>query len=87
MSARTGLQVLSRKLDGYGPQSQATPDQKLEAAQKWKAWFEAVRPPDLNAPDDDLVLAPVAPPGPAPAQPGAAAGDGNGKGDGSGEKK
>lgn len=87
MSARTGLQVLSRKLDGYGPQSQATAEQKLEAAQKWKAWFEAVRPPDLNAPDDDLVLAPVAP----PAAPDGAAGNGNGNGTenghGSGEKK
>ncbi|MBX6313021.1 MAG: HEAT repeat domain-containing protein [Isosphaeraceae bacterium] len=45
--ARTGLQLLSRKLDGYGPPPGATEDQRKEAVAKWRAWYQSVRSPDL----------------------------------------
>jgi hypothetical protein len=44
--ARIGLQILSRKIDGYGPSNGATPDEKKEAAKKWRAWYDDARPPD-----------------------------------------
>lgn len=46
--ARLGLQVLSRKVDGFGPEPGATPEQRVEAANKWRAWLESVRPPGFN---------------------------------------
>jgi hypothetical protein len=49
-SARLGLQVLSRKIDGLGPPSPSTPDERKAAALSWRAWFSAIRPLDL---DDD----------------------------------
>lgn len=42
--ARRGLQLLSRKLDGFGPADGATPERRDEAAKAWKAWYESVRP-------------------------------------------
>ena len=60
--ARIGLQVLSRKLDGFGPAYKSTPEERLAAARRWQTWFNAVKPPDLDAPDDILpaVAAPAA---------------------------
>ncbi|MEO6810179.1 MAG: HEAT repeat domain-containing protein [Isosphaeraceae bacterium] len=52
--ARTGLQVISRKLDGYGPPPGASPKQREEAANRWRAWYDSVRPPDLDGPDAGL---------------------------------
>ena len=42
--ARQGLQLLSRKIDGYGPIPSATPEQKEQAIARWQSWYEAVRP-------------------------------------------
>jgi hypothetical protein len=46
-TAAYGLKLLSRKLESLGPPPGATPDQKLEAATKWSAWYESVRPAAL----------------------------------------
>jgi hypothetical protein len=50
--ARVSLELLSRKLTGYGPPRGATVDQRLEAAKKWRDWYEAVRPSGLETIDD-----------------------------------
>ena len=42
--ARMGLELLSRKLDGYGPPDPATPEQKIAAALRWREWYESIRP-------------------------------------------
>ncbi|MFO0957237.1 MAG: prenyltransferase/squalene oxidase repeat-containing protein [Isosphaeraceae bacterium] len=55
--ARLGLQVLSRKIEGFGPEPGSSPDQKADAANKWRAWFEGVRPPGFN-PDEGETAAP-----------------------------
>ena len=55
--ARVSLEVLSRKLKGYGPPRGATADEKLAAAKRWRDWFEQVRPPGLEALDDATLLA------------------------------
>lgn len=54
-AARTGLQLLSRKIDGLGPPSPSTPEQRKEAAQAWREWYDAIRPLDVDA-DDDLAI-------------------------------
>ena len=54
--ARVSLEVLSRKLQGYGPPRGATAEQKLAAAKRWRDWFELVRPPGLDALDDASLL-------------------------------
>ncbi|HEX8199634.1 MAG TPA: prenyltransferase/squalene oxidase repeat-containing protein [Isosphaeraceae bacterium] len=41
--ARLGLQLLSRKLDGLGPPPDATPEQRREAARRWRAWYASAR--------------------------------------------
>ena len=64
--ARIGLQVLSRKLDGFGPVADAPPEERLAAARRWQTWFNSVKPPELDAPDDIL-------PAPAPGAAGAKA--------------
>lgn len=43
-AARVGLQLLSRKIDGLGPPSPSTPEQRAEAAKRWRAWYESIRP-------------------------------------------
>jgi HEAT repeat protein len=53
-AARSGLQLLSRKIDGYGPADNATSEQKQEAAKKWAAWYQSVKPPELDAPEEFL---------------------------------
>ena len=42
--AQKGLELLSRKIEGYGPHPSATPEQKEQAMAKWRSWYEAVRP-------------------------------------------
>lgn len=42
--ARRGLQLLSRKIDGFGPPPPATPEQRDESIAKWRSWYEGVRP-------------------------------------------
>jgi hypothetical protein len=63
--ARTSLQFLSRKIDGFGPSIPSTPESRTEAAQKWLAWYNATRPIDQSTPDDTGLLAPAAAPAPA----------------------
>ncbi len=58
-SARMGLMLLSRKIDGYGPPSPSTPEERKAAAQKWREWFEAIRPLDLDDHDDGASQAPA----------------------------
>jgi hypothetical protein len=50
--ARLALQFLSRKVDGYGPPATSTPAQREEAAKKWQAWYDTVRPIGSDAEDD-----------------------------------
>jgi HEAT repeat protein len=49
--ARLGLQLLSRKIESLGPPAGATPELKEQAIQKWKAWYETVRPLAITAED------------------------------------
>jgi hypothetical protein len=58
VEARTALQFLSRKIDGFGPAVPATPAQREEAAQKWLAWYNGIRPIDQTSQDDTVFLAP-----------------------------
>jgi hypothetical protein len=70
-AARMGLLLLSRKIDGFGPPSPSTPDERKAAAQKWREWFEAIRPLDLDDHDEGTKAAPSSAPAssPAPAAP------------------
>ncbi len=69
-AATQGLQLLSRKLEGLGPPSPSTPAQRKEAAQAWRAWYDAIRPLDADADDDDGIRNPprrsAAPPASSP---------------------
>ncbi len=56
-AARLGLQLLSRKIDGLGPPSPSTPEQRRAAAGKWREWYTAIRPLDLEGEDDDRTVA------------------------------
>jgi hypothetical protein len=49
--ARQSLQLLSRKIDGYGPPPSATPEQKDAAIAQWRSWYESVRPPASDTPE------------------------------------
>jgi hypothetical protein len=51
--AREGLQLLSRKITGLGPPSPSTPEQRREAADRWRAWYETVRPLGVEGQDED----------------------------------
>ena len=44
---------------GLGPPSPSTPEQRLEASRRWRAWYDSIRPLDLEGQDD--------PPRPTPA--------------------
>lgn len=57
-AARLGLQLLSRKIEGLGPPSPSTPDQRREAAGRWRAWYETIRPLELEGQADDDTAAP-----------------------------
>jgi HEAT repeat protein len=52
ISARLGLQLLSRKIDGLGPPSPSTPEERLEASQRWRAWYDSIRPLAAESDDD-----------------------------------
>jgi len=52
-AAALGLQLLSRKLEGLGPPSPSTPNQRKEAAEAWRAWYDSIRPLDAEADDDE----------------------------------
>jgi hypothetical protein len=56
--ARAGLQILSRKIDGYGPAEGASAAEKHEAAKKWLAWYDEARPPDVVSREEDAVSQP-----------------------------
>ena len=43
-SARLGLQILSRKIEGLGPPTPSTPEQRTEAAPRWRDWYNADPP-------------------------------------------
>lgn len=62
VEARLGLQLLSRKIEGFGPAPSATPEQREAAIARWREWFEATRP--LAGSDEE-----PASPGPSPAPP------------------
>jgi hypothetical protein len=51
--ARIGLHVLARKIEGYGPPPDATVEQRQESAKQWRAWYDAVRPPDRTQADEE----------------------------------
>lgn len=46
-TARYGLCLISRRLDGFGPPPNADAEQKRQAADRWRAWYESARPPEL----------------------------------------
>ncbi len=50
--AREGLQLLSRKAVGLGPPSSSTPEQRSEAAKRWRAWYATIRPLDVEGQDE-----------------------------------
>jgi hypothetical protein len=52
VAARTGLQLLSRKIDGYGPADGSTPEDRKKAAEAWQQWYELIRPLSAGADDD-----------------------------------
>src|SRR4051812_24838656 len=52
-TAKLGLQLLSRKIEGLGPPSPSTPEQRQAAARKWRDWYDRIRPLDLEGQDDD----------------------------------
>ena len=43
--AREGLELLSRKILGYGPPDGATPEQRDAAILRWRDWYESSIPP------------------------------------------
>ncbi len=51
-SARLGLLLLSRQVEGYGPPSPSNARERKAAAQKWRDWYEAIRPLDLDDHDE-----------------------------------
>ena len=56
--ARDGLQLLSRKISDLGPPSNATPEQRKDAAKRWTDWYSSVRPLDLGGREDDPIPTP-----------------------------
>ena len=50
-ASRLGLQIISRKIEGLGPPRPSTPEQRKQAAARWRDWYNAIRPLDLD--DDD----------------------------------
>jgi hypothetical protein len=57
-TAREGLQLLSRKIEGLGPPTPSTPEQRQDAARRWRAWYAGIRPLDLEGEDDQEKSAP-----------------------------
>jgi hypothetical protein len=48
-SARQGLLLISRKIDGPGPEPGASPERKRAAAEEWLRWYGVVRPLDASS--------------------------------------
>ena len=42
--AKSGLQLLSRKIEGFGPTVPYTPEEREVAIKAWKAWYDSARP-------------------------------------------
>jgi hypothetical protein len=53
-AARLGLQLLSRKIEGLGPPSLSTPQERQEAAKQWQSWYDAIRPLDADAEEEGI---------------------------------
>jgi hypothetical protein len=53
--ARDALRFLSRRLDGFGLRNEPTPEEKLQAYDKWLQWFRTVRP-DLDL--EEVIVSP-----------------------------
>jgi hypothetical protein len=58
-TARQGLQLLSRKIEGLGPPPGASAAERAEAARRWREWYLRTRPLNLQGQDDDDAQAPV----------------------------
>ncbi|MGO9600332.1 MAG: HEAT repeat domain-containing protein [Isosphaeraceae bacterium] len=52
VAARTGLQLLSRKIDGHGPANPSAAEERKKAAQAWQHWYDLIRPLGKEADDD-----------------------------------
>jgi len=52
-AAKLGLQLLSRKIDGLGPEVGSPPEARRAAATRWREWYNAIKPLDLEGQDDD----------------------------------
>ena len=50
--AKLGLQILSRKIAGLGPSTPSTPDERQQAAKRWREWYAAIRPLDLEGQEE-----------------------------------
>jgi hypothetical protein len=57
-AARLGLQLLSRKIAGFGPPSPSSPEERKAAAQKWREWYSAIKPLDLEGQDEETSPSP-----------------------------
>jgi hypothetical protein len=53
-AARLGLQLLSRKIDGLGPAIPSSLEERRAAASRWRAWYAAIRPLDLEDRDEEV---------------------------------
>ena len=58
--AREGLQLVSRKIVGFGPAAGSTPEQRLDASKAWRDWYNAVRPVQADTQDALNLAAPGA---------------------------
>jgi hypothetical protein len=60
-TAREGLQLLSRKIEGLGPPLPSTAEERRKAAERWRSWYAAIRPLDTEGQDQaaDAALKPA----------------------------
>jgi hypothetical protein len=52
-AAKLGLQLLSRKIEGMGPEPSSPPEARRAAAERWREWYNAIKPLDLEGQDED----------------------------------
>jgi hypothetical protein len=70
VAAAQGLQLLSRKIEGLGPPNPSTPQERKDAANAWRGWYDTIRPLDSQADDDEGIRkAPGRTAAPAPPNP------------------
>jgi hypothetical protein len=43
-AVKLGLQLVSRKVDDLGPANASSKDERLAAADRWRAWYSSIRP-------------------------------------------